>query len=144
MNIHYKGGYKYQLQEDYLHYFPVPFPTRLEHKVQTKYLSVTLFMNYASILISKGYAWDGPSGPTFDTKNFMRGSLVHDAMYQLIRLEKLDKNVYRKYADQELYRICREDGMNWFRANIVYYGLRIGGNPAARKRGENKLHTAPW
>jgi len=38
---------------------------------------------------SKGYAWDGPSGSTVDTLNFMRGSLVHDALYQLIRMEKI-------------------------------------------------------
>ena len=41
------------------------------------------------LTIQPGYAWDGPSGPTWDTPDFMRGSLVHDALYQLIRLQKL-------------------------------------------------------
>ena len=35
--------------------------------------------------IAAGYAWDGASGPTIDTRNSMIASLVHDALYQLIR-----------------------------------------------------------
>jgi len=37
------------------------------------------------LLIKAGYSWDGPSGSAIDTKNFMQGSLVHDALYQLLR-----------------------------------------------------------
>ena len=33
-----------------------------------------------NIVIKSGYSWDGPSGPTIDTKNFMHGSLIHDAL----------------------------------------------------------------
>ena len=70
------------------------------------------------------YAWDGPSGPTIDTKTFMRGSLFHDALYQLMRQGRLDR-IYRKYADQLLRQICLEDGMNKFRAWYVYHAVRI-------------------
>lgn len=135
--ISYKGGYKYQLTEDYYHTFEPDF-IPLSKDAKTKYLWLGTNNGRTALLIRNGYAWDGPSGPTVDTKNFMRGSLVHDALYQLIRLEYLDKNVYRKQADLELYRLCREDGMSWFRANIVYYGVRIGGNEAARRQGESK------
>ena len=45
------------------------------------------------LTIKRGYAWDGPSGPTIDTKTFMRGSLVHDALYQLMRLKVLDYTI---------------------------------------------------
>jgi len=75
------------------------------------------------LTIHEGYAWDGASGPTIDTKSFMRGSLVHDALYQLISTKKLGKE-HRRDADKVLYRICREDGMSWFRAKYVYYAVR--------------------
>ncbi len=84
-----------------------------------------------TLFIRKGYAWDGPSGPTIDTKNFMRGSLVHDALYQLIR-EKILPESYRKKADQLLRDICIADGMSKFRANYVYRGVRIGGASAVK------------
>jgi hypothetical protein len=45
---------------------------------------------------SKGYAWNGPSGPTLDTRNFMRGSLVHDALYQLMREGRMDNGLRRQ------------------------------------------------
>ena len=51
-------------------------------------------------------AGDGPSGPAIDTKNFMRASLVHDALYQLMRLGTLDKS-RRQYADRLLQTIRR-------------------------------------
>lgn len=141
----YRAGYKYQLAADYQHPFGFTFP--LCKEVETDYLWLGegpgWGANMMTLIVKKGYAWDGPSGPTIDTKNFMRGSLVHDALYQLIRLEYLDKNIYRSIADEELYRCCREDRMSWLRANIVYYSLRVFGNPAARRSAENKVLTAP-
>jgi hypothetical protein len=85
--------------------------------------------------LSRGYAWDGPSGPTIDTLNFMRGSLVHDALYQLMRLEKIPLR-YRKYADLLLKKICLEDGMSPFRANYVYRSVRLFGGASARPGSE--------
>jgi len=79
--------------------------------------------------VDKRYAWDGPSGPTIDTENFMRGSLVHDALYQLIKEGYLDKKVWRLYADKILRKICLEDGMSKFRAWYVYHSVRwFGGS----------------
>jgi hypothetical protein len=83
------------------------------------------------LTISKGYAWDGPSGPTFDTKNFMRGSLVHDALYQLIRENKIDQD-QRRRADEILREICLEDGMSKIRAWWVFWGVYLFGEGAAK------------
>lgn len=69
------------------------------------------------------YAWDGASGPTFDTKNSMRGSLFHDILCQLIESGALDRK-YRKYADELLRDILIEDGMWKFRANLWYHAVR--------------------
>jgi hypothetical protein len=94
------------------------------------------------LIVKQGYAWDGPSGPTIDTKNFMRGSLVHDALYQLCREGFLEKNTYRPIADRLLYDLVREDGMNWFRAKYMYWAVRLAANPMARKQPKVIL-TAP-
>lgn len=85
-----------------------------------------------TLLIDKGYAWDGPSGPAVDTLTFMRASLVHDALYQLMREEKLPRS-YRKAADKIMYRIAREDGIGWIRAKYCYHAVRLFAGGAARK-----------
>lgn len=79
-----------------------------------------------TLVINRGYAWDGASG-AFDTKSIMDASLIHDALYQLIREGKLDKYIYRKVADRVLYHRCRLDGMGWIRAQYVYLAVRIFG-----------------
>ena len=68
--IKYKDGYKYQLAETYSVWVAIVPATAIRHNFIS--LSPLGFLS-----IRKGYAWDGPSGPTIDTKNFMRGSLVH-------------------------------------------------------------------
>ena len=132
--IKYKDGYKYQLAETY----SVKVGITPSSAVRHEYISLS---QHGFLTISKGYAWDGPSGPTIDTKNFMRGSLVHDALYQLIGegLLPLDD---REKADRELRRICIEDGMSEARAWWVYQAVRIFGNTAAATP-EKEPTTAP-
>ena len=141
MKVRYKSGFKYQLTEDYIHKLSMNFP-KVPNEIETDWIwlgeNTTL-----TIILKKGYASDGPSGPTIHTKNFMRGAFVHDGLYALIREGHLDKNIYRIHADSELYNICRADGMSWIRANIVYYSVRVFGNPSARFSGEARERTAP-
>jgi hypothetical protein len=133
--IKYRSGYKYQLVEKYL----VEVNIRPEEPIDTDYIALTL----AGLLtVKKGYAWDGPSGPTIDTKNFMRGSLVHDALYQLMRNELLPASC-REQADLELHRLCREDGMSAFRAWYVFLGVRKFANFAASPESRKPVLTAP-
>lgn len=96
------------------------------------------------LTISKGYAWDGPSGPTIDTKTFMRGSLVHDALCQLMRMKLLPITL-KDYADRSLQRICKEDGMCRFRAWYVYWGVRLFAKSAVTKpqEGDTQIIEAP-
>ncbi len=96
------------------------------------------------LIIQKGYAWDGPSGPTFDTKTFMRASLAHDALYQLIREGQLNNKEDRKKADKVLKDICIEDGMWKFRAGYAYIALRCFGAPSSKPDNtEEKVYKAP-
>ncbi len=89
--------------------------------IETEYIFLTLKRR---LVVQTRYAWDGPSGPTIDTKTFMRGSLFHDALCQLIGEGLLDKK-YRKYADKLLRQHCLEDGMSKFRAWYVYQSVRL-------------------
>jgi len=135
--IVYKSGYKYQLAEVYRHDLGDEF--RLQ---PTAYLPWWVSKTGATLFIMQGYAWDGPSGPTIDTKTSMRASLVHDVLYQLMRLGLLNE-AYREAADLEFYRILREDGMCWLRAKAFFWGVRLGAAKCARPGTDRKAQTAP-
>ena len=95
------------------------------------------------LIVRRGYAWDGPSGPTIDTKTFMRASVVHDVFYQLLREGKLPPS-RRKQADQELVRFAKMDGMNPVRRFYAYWSLRaFAGGAAKLKTKPMKVHVAP-
>lgn len=134
--IEYADGYKYQLKKDW----------KIELSIQPpRDVNIGEWVSLSTnglLKISAGYAWDGPSGPTVDTLTFMRGSLVHDALYQLMREGGLDKEVYRKEADRILREICKVDGMSRIRAWWVYTGVRLFGDPSADpKRKHGSLHA---
>jgi len=127
--IFYKSGYKYQLQADYSILSGI-----------TGYNAGNAFCHLfpdGQLDIHAGYAWDGPSSIAIDTPSFMRGSLVHDALYQLIREVYLPYE-WREKVDGLLYEICREDGMNWWRAKSVLATVRLFGKTSA-----DPAHTKP-
>ena len=115
--IQYNDGYKYQLKQDYA----LSVPLKPSARFDSDFLQLE---TDGRLLIKRGYAWDGPSGPTIDTLNFMRGSLVHDALYQLMREQCLDHIQDRAAADQLLRDICIADGMWRLRAWWVYHAVR--------------------
>ncbi len=106
--------YKYQLLKD--EYISLSFDT-------TAYI-VTAYITLIGrrLLCEKGYAWDGPSGPTFDTPDSMLGSLAHDALWQLIGMGLLDKK-FKKPSDIELGIICIRNTMAKWRANLWVWFL---------------------
>ena len=85
-------SYKYQLMKDY----HVQIDIKPAQDIIFNFVSLS---SGGLLTMNKAYAWDGPSGPSIDTRNFMRGSLVHDALYQLMRLSALDYRLYRLRAD---------------------------------------------
>lgn len=133
-SIKYREGYLYQLAEDYTCETGVKPPGG----VGNHFIKLS---SSGQLIVKKDYAWDGPSGPALDTKNFMRGSLEHDALYQLMR-EGLLPPSFRILADTRLREVCREDGMSAVRAWWVYQGVRVGGAGAIEPR-PNETLTAP-
>lgn len=137
-HVTYKGGYKYQLKEDYD--IEIPILPNNGKNIETQFLR----LNINGILtIKKGYAWDGASGPVPDIATVMRGSLVHDALYQLMRERYLDHDTHRATADLILHDICINDGMLSFFAWIIYTGVRKFGDPFADPRDRRPLRYAP-
>lgn len=134
--IDYKAGYRYQLVNEYSIVIPITPNAHIERRYIT-------LLSSGRLTINEGYAWDGPSGPAFDTLNFMRASLVHDALYQLMREGELDARHHRLTADKLLRQLCKEDGMSPLRAWWVYQGARFGGGPAASPAEKRVVIRAP-
>lgn len=130
----YRAGYKYQLVED------VTVRTGIYGRnIETDYIS--LYAN-GVLIIRKGYAWDGPSGPTIDTKNSMRAALVHDAGYQLMREGYLPLE-YKGCFDELFFNILREDGMSWIRAIIWLRAVQGFGKQASLPENDRPILEAP-
>jgi hypothetical protein len=133
--LYFKRGYKYQVARDYriklavIPYEPICLP-------------FVLMDTAGDTIIKTGYAWNGASGPTVDTRNTMTGSLVHDLLYQLIRLGLIDPK-YKAYADRILKEICVEDGMNRIRAACWLWAVKTFGGASCKPDAEPKEEVAP-
>jgi len=114
------NNYKYELMETLTESVPI----------SANALTEFIELDRGLLTIREGYCWDGASGPTIDTKSTMRGSLVHDALYQLMRMGKIGQE-YKPLADQTFRRLIRADGMGVFRAWYYYNGVRFFGRKAA-------------
>lgn len=130
----YKSGYKYQLQETEI--FEIKeFENRMAY--HGKFIS----LEEGILTLEAGYAFDGPSGPTFDTKSAMRGAAGHDGLYQIIRAGKLSYNQDREIADQYMHLWFVQDGMWEWRAWLWYRGVRLCGWGAATSRPRETFET---
>jgi len=134
--ISYRSGYKYQLAVAYR----VQITIRPRTDIDTEFIKLT---KTGMLTVKRGYAWDGPSGPVIDTKQNMRASLVHDALYQLIRNRKLTIKQHKDKADRLFETLCIQDGVPRSTAQIYYLGLKLGGKPAADPKNKKKVRRAP-
>jgi hypothetical protein len=98
-----------------------------------------------TLRVLAGYAWDGASIPGVDLlpdgvaeriqRPLMRGSLLHDVLYQALREGRLKPTRRMRWlADKEYRRLIRQDGVGWFRAEYQYRALRLFGWRAAGLR----------
>lgn len=135
--IKYCAGYKFQLVESYS--VDVGFQTLVSVAIGD-WVSLT---DQGVLTIKDGYAWDGASGQVEQSKEILRGSLVHDALYQLMRAGMLGQE-YRERADMVLKRICLEDGMSHWFAQMVFSAVReFGASHAALGAQPYPVLTAP-
>lgn len=134
--IRFRADYKYQLASSY----KINISIRPISDIETDFINLDTSGN---LLLQKGYAWDGPSGPVIDTDENMRASLVHDGLYQLMRNKELSSKTHRKAADQLFKDICKDDGVSNLRASAYYKALRKFGRPAASPQNKKVVHRAP-
>jgi hypothetical protein len=98
-------------------------PVRPAHAIETTYI---LLDTSGRLTARVGYAWDGPSNPGPDVPRFMRASLAHDALYQLMRMGRLpNSRRHRLHADRHFLSVLREDGafppLRW----AAYHAVRL-------------------
>lgn len=140
--LYYREGYKYVVHDDYL----IKLPFAPPEDIITEFIS---FFRSGLLLVKRNYPWDGASGPTIDTKNTMIASLVHDALYELFRLEVLSAVEFRDDADAVLEQLAMEatpgwrKPIEWARFKAWYLGVRGFAGNAALKEGEPPVLTAP-
>ncbi len=134
--IRYRSDYKYQLAEGYA----ISISIKPTSDIPTRFIDLDTDGN---LTVKAGYAWDGPSGPVRDRDENLRASLVHDALYQLMRNESLNRGTHRKAADQAFRDICKADGVSKFRAFLYYRALRKFGKAAASRENKRELRRAP-
>lgn len=111
--------YQYELVE------PFTYFGQLCANGYNQYLKIDL---KGTLSLDAGYRWDGATR-AIDTDTIIRGSLIHDGYYQLGR-EHMIRFRDRVLADQELYKVCLEDGMAWLRAQYIYWAVRLLGADA--------------
>ena len=154
--IRYTEGWLYKLEES--HEGDIPIHPPLD--IKTEFIDLE---RNGGLLIRRGFAWDGPSGPAIDTKNFMRASLVHDALYSLMRDGYLPVG-FKDQADRLLRAMFIEDSMVligpkpggiarviWLakvaamqtRAAWIYAAVRTFARRATTPEGKNPVLTAP-
>lgn len=82
-------------------------------------------------VVPPGFHWDGTSipralwsvlGGPFNPKYEIAG-LIHDYLYRL----DVHDDLPRQIADEIFYDILRLEGVSWFRAQEMYWGVRAGG-----------------
>lgn len=133
--LRYKKGYKLQVYED----LSIKTEIRPPKVIRARFITLT---KAGRLTIHDGYASDGSSGPTIQTRNTVRGAVFHDALYELMRLELLDQK-WRGPADDLIRELLLEDGMWEFRAWYWYKGLRIADGKAALPKNRKKIFEAP-
>jgi len=133
--IRYREGYKYQLAEDFRIKTPI-----VGESIRHDYFQ--LYKN-GNLLVKKSYAWDGASGPTFDTQASMEPSLVHDVFCQMMRTELLSFNKWQDTVNDFFREHCISKGMNWFRARYWYMAVEFADAGRPDGKDPNPVIEAP-
>lgn len=127
----YRKGYKYQVAEDVL------FHTKmLGHNIITK--RIELHTN-GDLIVREGYACDGPSGPTVDRNENMSAAVLHDALYQLMRMRLL-KHLHWREADAEYGKQMKKCGAWGITVKINLLGLKMMGGKYAKPKNRKKVY----
>jgi hypothetical protein len=132
--LYYIEGYKYQVTRD------CTLQTETKgYDIDTPHVRLT---PDGKLTAKDGYAWNGASGPTLNTKSVIRPSLYHDIGYQLIRLGLIGAK-WKEYFDHLLHDLMVEDGAFKWRADYYKWAVLKFGAGSCRPSAEPPELVAP-
>jgi len=132
-DLYYTAGFKYRLEKNIV--INIGSLIKPADRITSRFVDLS---KRGLLTIKVNFCWDGPSGPTIDTRNSMIGALAHDALYYLMRKKLLDRK-YRKQADIILRDICISQGMLKCRAGLWYGAVRKLASGAANPKNVKKV-----
>lgn len=135
--IYYKEGYKYQLAADFVIDISHDIPPFTAVDIDTQFVR----LRCGVLTIRSGYAWDGPSGPTIDTPSGIYASIVHDALYQMMRIGA--PPTCREAVDKLFENMLIDAGMWGVRARVWFAGVRAGGGSYVDTNAADPVLRAP-
>lgn len=114
---------KYQLAQDFEIHTPIT-----GEAIDDQFF--TLYRD-GFLRVRKGFAWDGASGPTLDTKNSMSASLVHDVLCIMMRDRRLSYARWQDITNLFFEEMCIRAGMWRWRSRLWYLAVEFAdaGNP---------------
>ena len=124
-----KYKYKFKVEENFSIELPFKIPD-FEHPYASSKDSI--------LSIKRGYAWNGASGPVINTRDTLVASLVHNVLYQAMRLNLIKPSKEnRKTADKNFFEILKMNGVNSIRRKVWYFAVRLFGKKLTKSLQEN-------
>lgn len=121
--------YKFKVEEN----FSIELPFKIAD-FEHQYAS----LKDGILSIKKGYAWDGASGPIINTRDTLVASLVHDVLYQAMRLNLIKSSrENRKIADKNFFEILKMHSVNSIRRKVWYFAVRLFGKKSTKSLQDN-------
>ena len=121
--------YKFKVEENFSIELPFKIPDFVHPYASSK---------DGILSVKKGYAWDGASGPIINTRDTLVASLVHDVLYQAMRLNLIKSSKEnRMIADKNFFEILKMNGVNSIRRKVWYFAVRLFGKKSTIKIQDN-------
>ena len=125
----YKHKYKFKVEENFSIELPFKIPD-FEHQYAS--------LKDGILSVKRGYAWDGASGPIINTQDTLVASLVHDVLYQAMRLNLIKSSEENKrIADKNFFEILKMHGVNSIRRKVWYFAVRLFGKKSTKTLQDN-------
>ena len=128
----YRKGFKYQIAEELI----LQTSFRPESNIYSDFCCLTMT---GELLLRRGFAWDGASGPVVDRKSNMIAGAGHDGLYRLMRKGLLDHNLWPE-ADAMFAKWLKDNGAWALTIKIDSLGLKIANGAAANPSNIAKIY----